>query len=179
MSDLGPLLIAAVGVVGTLLSPVVTTRLSARLQRDQFAQQRALAGNARQEEERRTARAEKRACYVALNSASRRYRVVQLNYLHALEDGLLTEDGRRDMEDARRAHGAAVAEAQMTAAARVLDELEGVTTALSRSYRRIRAVESGHPEPDGSYPQLRAELLAMWDDWTALRAEMRSDLGVD
>ncbi|WP_371502205.1 hypothetical protein OG871_34455 [Kitasatospora sp. NBC_00374] len=179
MSDLGPLLIASVGVVGTLLSPVVTTRLSARLQRDQFDAQRALALDTHRQDGLRAQHAEKRACYVTLNAASRRYRVVQMNYLYAVEDGRLDDEDRRELEESRRAHGAAVAEAQMTAAPKVLDELETISGALSRSYRRIRRLESGQPEPDGSFDEVRAELLALWDEWKGLRDAMRLDLGVD
>lgn len=167
---------AAVGVLGTLISPVITVRLSARLQQSRLEAERDLALDARRHDELKSVQSQKRSCYVTLNAAARRYRVVQMNYLHALQEERLTSEERQELEDARRSYGAAVAEAQMTAAPKVLDEMETIFSALSRSYRGIRRLELRDPEPDGSYGEVRAQL---WERWKALRDAMRVDLGVE
>lgn len=179
MGDLGTLAVAAVGVVGTLFSPVVTIRLSARLQRNQFDEQRRLALDERMHTERREAHAKERDCYVTLNAAARQYRVAQMNYLYALQEGRLTDEGKRELADARTDHGSAIAEAQMTATPKVLDEMEKIFSILSVSYHRIKRLEAGDPEPGGSFDEIRVDLLALWEQWKYLREAMRLDLGVE
>ena len=177
-SDLSTLALAAAGIIGTLLSPVITLRMSARLQRDQLGAERELALDTWLRDQEQAALTRKRDCYVALNGAARRYRVVQMNYLHAVAEDCLADANRETLEDARRSYGMCFAEAQMTASPDVLTEMEAISEALSHSYRRIRRLELGSAETEGSYDQVRAELLALWDRWMQMRDAMRIDLGV-
>ncbi|MET9294317.1 hypothetical protein [Streptomyces sp. NPDC003077] len=82
------------------------------------------------------------------------------------------------MEEARQAHHAAFAEAQMIASAQVLIELDGMTVALSEVYRRGLCLEEGNPDPDGSFDEVRADFQRLWLRWEGMRDVMRVDLGV-
>ena len=66
------LIVAVVGVAGTLLAPMFSQRMAARTQRDQFEQQRRVAQEDQALEQRRTGLSARRACYIATNSAARR-----------------------------------------------------------------------------------------------------------
>lgn len=149
-----PLVVAVVGIIGTLLSPIVSGRLTARMQRELAAQQLQHARESRDHDERRALAAEKRACYVTVNATARWYRVVQMNYLHAVHEGRLREEDRGEFEAARRAYAAAVAEAQILGSPEVLDEMEIIFSGLSRTFRRIKRLELGDPEPDGSFDDI-------------------------
>ncbi|WP_329264824.1 hypothetical protein OG223_51955 [Streptomyces sp. NBC_01478] len=178
-NDLSTLLVAATGIAGTLFSPIITLRLSARLQQDRMQAERELALDVRRDAKEKAALSRKRDCYVALNGAARRYRVVQMNYLDAVQEERLTEADRQALEEALREYGYRVAEAQMVAARGVLEEMESIIVALGSSYWRIRRLESGTPEAGGSYAEIRDDLVALWDGWKQMRDAMRLDLGVE
>ncbi|RAJ52529.1 hypothetical protein K376_05985 [Streptomyces sp. PsTaAH-130] len=66
----------------------------------------------------------------------------------------------------------------MVASAAVLVELDGMTNALSRVYRRIMCLEEGNPDPDGSFDEIRTDFVQLWERWEGMRAVMRADLGL-
>ncbi|MGW0390793.1 hypothetical protein ACWDYJ_07810 [Streptomyces sp. NPDC003042] len=170
---------AIVGVTGTLLAPVLSQRLLARVQAEQFDRQQRTT-HAQWLREREVAEQDRRRdCYMTANAAYRRYRVQLMNFLWLVHKGGVTPEARQEMEAARHAHHAAFAEAQMIASAPVLDELDAMTGALSETYRRTMRLEEGSPEPDGSFEEIHAELQRLWGRGDGLRGVMRTDLGVD
>lgn len=139
---------ALVGVTGTLLAPVLSQRVVARIQSQQFERQERLA-EAQWRRERQVAELDKRReCYVTANSGYRRYRLELMNFLWLIHKGEVTAQGRADLEEARGAMHVSFAEARMVA----------------------------HPE--GSFEELLAALPALGERWTQMRAAMRADLGV-
>ncbi|MCO8301297.1 hypothetical protein [Streptomyces sp. RKCA744] len=169
---------AMVGVIGTLLSPVLSQRLIARVQSDQLERQQRAADIQWQREQEKAEQDRKRSCYTTTNSAYRRYRVQLMNYLwHVHQDGV-TPELREQLEEARHAHHAAFAEAQMIASTRVLAELDTVAKALSETYRRTKCLEEGTPDPDGSFEEIQADLHWLWERWKQMRSIMRADLGI-
>jgi hypothetical protein len=174
----GALLIAVVGVLGTLSAPVVSQRLSASARREEFALQRLHRQEDFDRELQREALAAKRACYVSLTATSRRYRVELMNYLHRVNGGTAGDGPRGELEEARRGYIASLAETQMTATAPVLDAVDPVTSGLSEAYRTIMALDGGHPQPGWSFEETRDFLQEHLEDWRHLRAATRADLGV-
>lgn len=173
------LVAAVVGVTGTLLAPVFSQRLLARSQADQFdRQQRAVQAQWEREQERMEL-TERRACYITTNAAYRRYRIQLMNYLWHVHRANVTPEARAELQDARAAHHAAFAEAQMIASPAVLARLDPMATSLGDAYRKIKFLEEGEPRSNGSFEEIEADLQRLWEDWKEMRSVMRADLGID
>ncbi|MEU8031213.1 hypothetical protein AB0C13_21660 [Streptomyces sp. NPDC049099] len=166
----GAPVVAVVGVVGTLLSALLTQRAAERSrQRERERAERARA-RAREDEERRT-------CYVALNTASRQYLAALTDQLHALSR---TEDPRavrQRLTEARDLHRDVYAEAQMRLPDPVLVLAGEVTHALGTLYGRLRRLDDGVPRPGDSLGAAQGEIDALWERLRELRRGMRADLG--
>ncbi|WP_274912098.1 hypothetical protein [Streptomyces sp. WZ-12] len=164
----GAPVVAAVGVVGTLLSALLTQRAAERSRRRE--QERAERARARETEERR-------ACYVALNTATRQYLAALTDQFHALSR---TEDprvARQRLTEARDLHRDVYAEAQMRLPDPVLALAGEVTHALGTLYGRLRRLDEGSPRPGDSLDTVRGEVDALWERLRDLRRGMRADLG--
>ncbi|MFE9632883.1 hypothetical protein [Streptomyces sp. NPDC006463] len=173
------LTVAQVGVTGTLLAPVLSQRVLARIQAQQFERQERLADAQWRRERLVTERDTRRACYVTANSGYRRYRLELMNFLWLIHKGEVTPQGRTDLEEARGAMHVSFSEAQMIASDAVLVELDAMAQALASSYSRILQLEEGDPHPEGTFEELLAGLPALGERWKEMRAAMRADLGVD
>ncbi|MFD5617338.1 hypothetical protein [Streptomyces yangpuensis] len=172
------LAVAFVGVTGTLLAPIVSQRLLARVQSDQFERQER-AADAQWLREQQVVELNKRhSCYVTANSGYRRYRVDLMNYLWFVHRGETTPQRRTDLEEARHAMHASFAEAQMVASDTVLAELDSMTQTLAHAYSRLMGLAEGAAEPGGSFEEIQADLLRANDRWIVMRDAMRADLGV-
>lgn len=169
--------VAVVGVVGTLLSPLLSHRVQARTQAQQSAQQERLS-DAQWERERRAADLTlRRECSITANSAYRRYRQELMLYLWLVRGDGADAQARAGLDEARRTMNAAFAQAQMIASDEVLEEMDGMSGALVSVYARILRLEDGDPYPDGSFDAIHAQLMALADVWKSMRAAMRTDLG--
>ncbi|MFF2148510.1 hypothetical protein [Kitasatospora sp. NPDC058190] len=173
------LVVAVFGVTGTLLAPMLAQRAQARASQHDFERQQSAARTQWDREQRQESLAQRRACYVATNAAYRRYRVAIMNFLWCSHQGTVTEQERDALEQARHAHHAAFAEAQMIASRPVLDQLDVVTQALSEAYRKTLCLHEGNPDPDGSFDEIRDYLKWLWERWEEMRGVMRVDLGVE
>ncbi|MEU2712826.1 hypothetical protein [Streptomyces sp. NPDC007205] len=165
----GAPVMAVVGVVGTLLSALLTQRAAERSrQRERERTERARM-RAREAEERRT-------CYVALNTASRQYLAALTDQVHALSR---TEDPRavrQRLTEARDLHRDVYAEAQMRLPDSVLVLAGEVTHALGTLYGRLRRLDDGVPRPGDSLDAAQEEIGALWERLRELRRGMRADL---
>jgi hypothetical protein len=178
-ANLSAILIAAVGVFGTLAAAIVSQRLSAHARRDEFEMRKSERLDERQHEHQQVAFATKRACYIALMANARRYRIEIVNYLRRVKAGTVDVTDRGELEAARRAYIASSAEAQLTASLQVLGVMEPFHAGLSNAYRAARFLEAGNPEPGGSFVETEAFLDNLWNQWNEMREAMRHDLGVD
>ncbi|MFF3575902.1 hypothetical protein [Streptomyces mirabilis] len=169
---------AAVGVIGTLLSPVLAQRSSAKTQRAEFERQQQAAQAQWEREQQQAELLTRRTCYIEANAANRRYRIQLMNYLWHVRRGEVTDALRAELEVARQAHHSAFAEVQMVASPAVLAELDVMADALSEGYRRTKCLEEGTPDPDDSFEVIEAYLQWIWDRWKEMRDVMRVDLGV-
>jgi hypothetical protein len=172
------LIAAVVGVTGTLLAPLLAQRSGAKAQEAEFVRQQR-AAQAQWERERQQADlAVRRACYSETNAAYRRYRTQQMNYLWHVHRYGVTDAVRQELEEARHAHHAAFAQAQMIASPAVLAQLDDVAKALSEGYRRTKCLEEGNPDPGDTFEVIEAYLQWIWERWEEMRAVMRADLGL-
>jgi hypothetical protein len=173
------LVAAIVGVAGTLMAPLFSQRMMARVQNEQFERQQQTSRELWLREQHQAELAQKRGCYVATNAANRRYRVELMKFLWRVNRGDVDDTAREELEAARHGHHAAFAEAQMIASTSVLRELDIVSKALSEGYRMTNCLEEGNPDPQGSFEEVGAHLIQLWDQMKVMRASMRRDLRID
>ncbi|MFD9407893.1 hypothetical protein ACFWBN_12895 [Streptomyces sp. NPDC059989] len=170
---------AVVGVTGTLIASVLSQRLTARVQSEQFTRQQQVAETQWLREQRMAELTRRREGYMNVNAVFRRYRTHLLKYLWIVHKGAVTAEAREEVEEARRDHHSVLAEAQMVASAEVLAELNDMTKSLSETYRRIMCLEEGDPDPDGSFDEIRADFARIWEQLERMLGAMRADLGVE
>lgn len=166
----GAPIVAVVGVVGTLLSALLTQCAAERSrQREQERTERVRA-RAREAEVRRT-------CYVALNTSLRHYLAALTDQLHALIRAEDPRAARQRLSEARDLHRDVYAEAQMRLPDPVLALAGEVTHALGTVYGRLRRLDDGVPRPGDSLDAAQGEIDALWERLRELRRGMRADLG--
>lgn len=169
---------AVVGVTGTLIASVLSQRLLGRVQSEQFERQQQVSEAQWRREQRVAELNRRRDGYMQVNASLRRYRTRLMNFLWTVHKGAVTPEAREVVEEARRDHHSVFAEAQLIASTAVLAELDEMTTALSEVYRRTMYLEEGNPDPDGSFDDIRADFVRLWERWERMRGVMRTDLGV-
>ncbi|MGP3772236.1 hypothetical protein ACTWJ8_15520 [Streptomyces sp. SDT5-1] len=170
---------AVVGVTGTLVAPVLSQRLLARVQAEQFEREQRVADAQWRREQQVAELDRRRGSYVQVNASFRRYRTHLMKFLWTVHKDAVTPEARELVEEARSNHHSVFAEAQLIASATVLAELDQMTTTLSQLYQRIMRLEEGDPAPDGSFNDIRTDFVRLWDQWERMRSVMRTDLAVE
>ncbi|MFD9621503.1 hypothetical protein ACFWB2_30095 [Streptomyces virginiae] len=185
------LLIAVVGVAGTLGAALLTQNRADRTKRMELQavaeQQREERGHAeellRAEQTRQWQRENlerRRACYVALNTSSRQYLTAMTRYALALRCGEDVATTRENLETARLTYRDIYAESQMIVPGTVLRASSTAKSHMNAAYsnlKRYGAEPSTYGEELGS---LEDELhQEVWLHLGSLKLAMRSDLGID
>ncbi|GGQ77095.1 hypothetical protein [Streptomyces flaveolus] len=170
LGDATALVAAVVGVVGTLLSALLTQRAADRSR--QREQERAEAVR-----ERRSEAQELRSCYVALNTAGRQYLAALTDLLHALGRAEELPSARQRLTGARDQYRDVYAEAQMRLPQRVLAHAGDVSHELGVVYGTVRRLDDGAPRPGDSTAAAQEAIDALWERLREMRREMRADLG--
>jgi hypothetical protein len=174
------LVIAIVGVCGTLFAPIVSQTLSVRARREEFKLQSSQRQEEHEREHQKELLANKRGCYLLTMSTARRYRQELMNHLYAVNKGQALEASSEQLEEARLTFNASLAELQLTGVKIVLQALEPIRTRLSKSYESIKNLEEHRPKPGESFDELKESLLFLWvDEWPAMLEAMRIDLDVE
>ncbi|MEU6671235.1 hypothetical protein [Streptomyces sp. NPDC046727] len=171
--DLGEVtapVVAVVGVVGTLLSALLTQRAADRGRRRE--QERAEAVR-----ERRRHAQELRACYVALNSSARQYLAALTDQVHALGRDEELRTVRQRLTEARDQYRDVYAEAQMRMPERVLDLAAGLSHDLGAVYGMVRRLDDGGPRAGDSPAAVRESIDELWARLRRMRRELRTELG--
>ncbi|MFG3529950.1 hypothetical protein ACGF8B_24815 [Streptomyces sp. NPDC047917] len=161
---------AVVGVVGTLLSALLTQRAADRSR--QHEQERAEMAR-----ERRGEVKELRACYVALNTAARQYLAALTDQVHALSRDDSTPVRQR-LAEARDQHRDVYAEAQLRVPDRVLDLAGDLSRELGTAYGMVRRLDGGVPREGDSTAAVQERIDVLWRRLREMRREMRAELGV-
>lgn len=173
------LVIAIVGVCGTLFAPIVSQTLSKRARRDEFELQREQRTEEYARDHRKESLAEKRNCYLSAMLTARRYRQELMNHLYMVNrerSGVSSEQ----LEDARQAYNSSIAELQLTGTKPVIDAMEPIRARLAHCYEGIKNLEESRPEPGPPFDELKKSLLMIWDDeWPSVITAMRADLGIN
>jgi hypothetical protein len=173
------LVIAIVGVLGTLSASIVSQRLSARARHQELEQQRLDRIDEYAREQKEKVFTSKRNCYLGLSIATRRYRVELMNYLYSVDRGAVNEDAQSRLQEARFAFLASVSETQLAGSLSVLDALEPVIKGNARAYAAVKNLEAGRPESDGSFDEIKAFIHKIWDnEWPQVIERARADLYV-
>ncbi|GGV15328.1 hypothetical protein GCM10010260_63060 [Streptomyces filipinensis] len=162
--------VAVVGVVGTLLSALLTQRAADRSRRRERE-------HAEQVRERRGHTQELHACYVALNTAARQYLAALTDQVHALGRDEEPWPLRRRLTQARDRYRDVYAEAQVRVPERMLPLAADLSRDLGAVYGMVRRLDDGVPRAGDSADAAKAGIDAQWGRLRLIRREMRADLG--
>lgn len=132
-------IVAIVGVGGTLASALITQILAQRaeLRRSEQDERVRTAEQQASEDQRRIDQL--RSCYVQLNAHDRHYRDAILTYAYALKSGSADAEAA-EASSARRAQRDTRAEAQLVASDAVLELESKVNAQLTIAYRHLTKV---------------------------------------
>ncbi|MGW2928325.1 hypothetical protein ACWC8S_25940 [Streptomyces fungicidicus] len=163
--------VAVVGVVGTLLSALLTQRAADRgRRREQERAEEVL--------ERSWHAQELRACYVALNTAARQYLAALTDQLHALGRDEDLRAVRQRLIEARDQYREVYAEAQLQVPECVLELAGQLSHDLGAVYGMVRRLDDGVSRAEDSPSAVREGIEILWARLRRIRAEMRAELGV-
>lgn len=176
--SISALLVALVGIFGTLASALLTQRSADRtkLRELELIEERRIDdrtyGEASANLEAR------RTCYVALNTEARHLHTMLTKFLHSLQNGQVTDLLRDEVDQVRHAHRARNAEAQMVVPDEVLSVSGLVSERLNKLYAMLKRFDEGSPDENESFDAAHGLRRSLWDDLAAMRSAMRSDLGI-
>ncbi|MEU6238253.1 hypothetical protein [Kitasatospora sp. NPDC047058] len=175
------LLVAVVGVVGTLASALLTQRRgdAARREERELGERRELAE--RHAQQRSADLAERRASYTTLNTAARDYLTALNDHAHALRlapAGADAGETATALEHARAAYRRRYAEAQMVVPDGVLVEVSLANRRLSALYGCLKRITNGTPAQSEDLDAVAAAVDEAWTRLRLLRHTMRRDLGI-
>lgn len=182
--DLTTLAVAAVGLAGTLMSPMLGQRIADRTKRQDFDFQSRQQREEREEARRQAAMELRRSAYASLNTAARRYQQQLEAYLRAIEQGPPDNEDRAELMDARAKFRELYSEAQMVLPDLVLEAAMSVSAALGDLYGSARRLEAGKPRtvPDGGTETIamakHSAHVTVYNCIIHMRHLMREDLGV-
>ncbi|WP_225799636.1 hypothetical protein [Streptomyces sp. NK15101] len=188
--SLTALLIAVVGVAGTLGAAVLTQNRADRTKRmellaaaEQRREERDHAEALRLAELERQRQSEslerRRACYITLNTASRQYVTAMTNHLHALRRGEDAVTSLEKLEAARAAYRDSYAESQMIVPDPVARASSAAKTRLNDAYRALKEYAGEPVTYAGELAAMDDELHQdVWPCLGAMKRAMRTDLGI-
>lgn len=185
------LLVAVVGVVGTLGAALLTQNRADRTKRlelqaaaEQRREERQHAEALLQAEQAQARQREslelRRKCYIDLNTASRQFLTAMTNYLHALRHNVDVDASLEQLETSRSAYRDSYSEAQMIAPRPVLHASSVAKARLNTAYGKIKQLG---PSLSGCAAELQAledELhQEVWPYVGEQKVAMRADLGIE
>lgn len=169
------LLVAVVGVAGTLLAPITTAWVSSRSRRQEFELQQRSEQTRRHIDDAQANLERRRDMYVTLNSGARRYRFRMMEDLYAIRSGAdpdpATEVIRVEFQDA-------YAQAQMLVPDNVLQPCQAVRVALAEAKKLLDALIEDSAHDQRKWQESHTFLIEMWDAIMAMQLAMRQDLGI-
>jgi hypothetical protein len=175
-----PLVIAFLGIVGTLVSGLMTQRLADKAKSRELEHSERQRADERQYQTQRAMAEALRNCYVTLNTASLDYHSELNHFWHALQAGRVTDELRSRLDDARREHRARYSEAQMRVPEDVLATVDKVHRGLNRMYGALKGLDGGIPQrpEDESLEQVHSQIVTFWEQLGEMRQIMRRSIGV-
>jgi hypothetical protein len=173
IADVTTLVVAAVGVAGTMGAPWLSARSQRADARDQEDRER----GAREDKRRNREFENRRKFYAALNRSARSYRSAIRNYAWAVWRGDHTEDDLGEVQRAREIYKEHYSEAQMVLPQPTLEVAEAVNSWLGHGYKLIRSLKDC-ADPQGEVDEVLTWLRGPLKATVAvLRQALREDLG--
>ena len=156
-SGITTVLAAAIAVLGTLLSSVLTQRISARsrLKENELAQLE--RKNEHELEKQQRDFIERRVTYTKLNTGMRKFRRELNNYLVLIRAGAVTDDAMTVLENAHRSYAENYADAQMIVPDKVFAIARKANRELLDVYGIARQLDSFAPARINEETQTRGE----------------------
>ncbi|MEU9533032.1 hypothetical protein AB0D00_11995 [Streptomyces sp. NPDC048213] len=175
--SLTALVVAVVGVAGTLASGVMAHRGALRAKTVELDRAERQRRDEQLAAERREALAARRASYAVFNQRLRQFHSVLSKDYFALAAGEADPGRAREREEPRRVLRDVYAEAQMVNSDDVLAAAGGVVHQLHRIHALLGPHERGE-EADESLDDIRERLERASEGLYEVRQTMRRDLGV-
>ncbi|MFJ3301927.1 hypothetical protein ACIPSA_02165 [Streptomyces sp. NPDC086549] len=174
------LLIALLGILGTLASGLLAQRSAERAKAKELVQAERQRIDDREYQAGLAALETLRACCVGLNTAALDYHSELNRFRYALQADAVTDEMRTRLDEARREHRAHYSQAQMAVPDAVLAAATAVNIRLNRLYGVLKRLDGGLPpaRPEESVDEARAHIIAMWDHLEHLQSVMRESVGV-
>jgi hypothetical protein len=183
-ADFTTVVVAVLGVAGTLSSPLLGQRIAARAKEQEFSLEARLREDDRRETRQREGFEERRAVYAKLNTAARQYNQAMRAHLRMQAAGGVTDQAQADLAESRRVFRDLYSDAQMVLPDRVLEVAMAVSEGLGEAYGMVRRLEAGQPRLHGADVPETIERASeycrttLYDTIAELRQLMREDLGV-
>jgi hypothetical protein len=177
--------VAVVGAIGTLSSPLLTQWIGNRAKRQEFELEAQRRQEDRHEDSRRSLLQERRVIYAQLNTAARQYEQAIYEYLRVISEVAPAPEQLAELVAARKSFRELYSDAQMILPDQVLDSAMDVSAGLGEAYGKARRLER-RPSAGGDAADLREAIQAaraychqdVYRLILDLRALMREDLGV-
>lgn len=184
-ADVTTVVIAVLGAIGTLSSPLLTQWVGNRAKRQDFEFESQRRQEDRHEDSRRSVLQERRAIYAQLNTAARQYEQAIYEYLRVISEAAATPEQLAELTKARESFRELYSDAQMIIPDTVLAAAADVSAGLGQAYGRARRLErrssggGATTDPEDTIEAARA--FCRGDVYRLiinLRRLMRLDLGV-
>lgn len=184
-ADVTTVVVAVLGVAGTLSSPLLTQWVGNRAKRQEFELEAQRRQEDRHEDSRRSVLQERRVIYAQLNTAARQYEQAIYAYLRVISEVVPTPEQRAELMEARESFRELYSDAQMIIPDKVLAAAMEVSAGLGEAYGKARRLEqrlsSGGAADDPEETIETARAYCRGDVYRLiinLRELMRQDLGV-
>ncbi|NEB05603.1 hypothetical protein [Streptomyces sp. SID13726] len=177
-SSISQIVIAVLGIGGTLSAAVITQRGADRARARELEHTRQLQQDEREYATRQAQLQARRTCYATLSAGTRDLANVMTQVLHALEKGEMTGELRSDLDRARRDHRLRHAEAQMVLPDTVSEVASTANRHLGDLYGLLMRLDGGTAQPGESVEAAWESLNKLWDPLWEMRHVMRVDLGI-
>lgn len=185
-ADVTTVVIAVLGAIGTLSSPLLTQWVGSRAKRQDFEFEGQRRQEDRHEDSRRSVLQERRAIYAQLNTAARQYEQAIYEYLRVISEAAPTAEQLGELTQARENFRELYSDAQMIVPDTVLAAAADVSAGLGQAYGKARRLErrssdgvaaADHPEEtiEAARAYCRGDVYRLI---IKLRGLMRQDLGV-
>ncbi|MGI5352700.1 hypothetical protein ACQEU8_31640 [Streptomyces sp. CA-250714] len=177
-SAISQIVIAVLGIGGTLAAAVITQRGADRARARELEHARQLQQDEREYATRQAQLEARRTCYATLSAGTRDLANVMSKFLHALERREVTDELRSDLDRARREHRMRHAEAQMVLPDSVAEAASTANRHLGGLYGLLMRLDGGTAQQGENLAAARESMDKLWDPLWRMRHLMRVDLGV-
>ncbi|MFF7704477.1 hypothetical protein [Streptomyces lydicus] len=177
--DSTALIIASIGVFGTLASGLLAQRSALQLKQLELESTERQRVTELDSAAREAARTTLRTCFVNLNYSLRTYYGELQNHLRTLQHGSTPRKVSASLEGSRQAVRSALAEAQLIAPTAILEAAKECGALLGDSYRTLTTIEGETDHREELILEAQTLLEVISGKLARMRDEMRDELGVE